>query len=197
MLHNPVVVHSYISDEVKARRLEGPFALTEATAVHISSIGIVSKTQPGKWHLIVDLSHPQVGSVNDGIDPSVCSLKYASVDEAQEVIRQWGPGTLLVKLDLQAAYHMVPVHPTDHYLLGFIWDEAVYDTALPSGLCSALKIFTAVADGLAWAMVCNGVRELRHYLNDFLMFGTAGAQKKNLTLTCALQTSHYLGSGRP
>ena len=105
VLHNPVVVHSHVSDEVKAGRLK-----TEATAVHISPIGIVPKTQPGKWRLIVDLSHPQGGSINDGIDPSVCSLKYASVDEAVEVIRRWGPGTLLAKLDLKAAYCMVPVH---------------------------------------------------------------------------------------
>ena len=159
VLHNPVVVHSHVSEEVKAGRLKGPFALTEATAVHISPIGIVPKTQPGKWRLIVDLSHPQGGSVNDGIDPSVCSLKYASVDEAVEVIRRWGSGTLLAKLDLKAAYRMVPVHPTDHHLLGIIWNEAVYvDTALPFGLRSAPNIFTAVADGLAWAMECNGVR---------------------------------------
>ena len=42
----------------------------------------------------------------NGIDPSLCSLKYASVDEAVEVIRRWGPGTLLAKLDLKAAYRM-------------------------------------------------------------------------------------------
>ena len=194
VLHNPVVVHSHVSEEVKADRLKGPFALTEAAAVHISPIGIVPKTQPGKWRLIVDLSHPQGGSVNDGIDPSVCSLKYASVDEAVEVIRRWGPGTLLAKLDLKAAYRMVPVHPTDHHLLGIIWNEAVYvDTALPFGLRSAPKIFTAVADGLAWAMVCNGVRELLHYLDDFLVFGTAGAQEANLALTCAFETCRRLG----
>ena len=41
VLHNPVVVHSHVSEEMKAGRLKGPFALTEATAVHISPIGIV------------------------------------------------------------------------------------------------------------------------------------------------------------
>ena len=94
VLHNAVVVHSHVSDDVKGGRLKGPFALTEATAVHISPIGIVPKTQPGKCRLIVDLSHPQRGSVNDGIEPSVCSWKYASVDEAVEVIRRWRPGRL-------------------------------------------------------------------------------------------------------
>ena len=42
----------------------------------------------------------------------------------------------LATLDLKAAFHMVPVHPTDHHLLGIIWDEAVYvDTALPFKEC--------------------------------------------------------------
>ena len=64
------------------------------------------------------------------------------------------------------------------------------DTALPFGLRSEPNIFTAVADALAWAMVCNGVRELLHYLDDFLVFG---AQEANLTLTCALETCRRLG----
>ena len=42
-------------------------------------------------------------------------------------------------------------------------------------------------------MVCNGVRELLHYLDDFLVFGTAGVQEANLSLTCALETCRCLG----
>ena len=42
-------------------------------------------------------------------------------------------------------------------------------------------------------MVCNGVRDLLHYLADFLVFGTAGAQEANLALTCALETCRRLG----
>ena len=31
---------------------------------------------------ILDLSHPAKASVNDGIDPELCSLSYVSVDQA-------------------------------------------------------------------------------------------------------------------
>ena len=49
------------------------------------------------------------------------------------------------KLDIKLAYRLVPVHPQDRYLLGV---GAYYvDAALPFGLRSAPKIFTAVADG--------------------------------------------------
>ena len=44
------------------------------------------------------------------------------------------------------------------------------DHRLPFGLRSALKIFTAFADAVAWALHVVGVKFLIHYLNDFLIF---------------------------
>ena len=38
---------------------------------------------------------------------------------------------------------------------------------LSFGLHSAPKLFTAVADGLAWAMACREVQDFPHYLDDF------------------------------
>ena len=72
------------------------------------------------------------------------------------------------KLDLSNAYRHVPVHPDDSHPLGFEWQGVVYvDRALPFRLCSAPKVFTAIADGLAWAMACSGIRDFLHYLDDF------------------------------
>ena len=48
----------------------------------------------------------------------------------------------------------MPVHPDDRRLLGVEWDG---DGALPFSLCSAPKVFTAVADALQWAMLRSGV----------------------------------------
>ena len=70
------------------------------------------------------------------------------------------------------AYRRVPVHPEDQFLLGLYWDSTYYiDTALPFRLHSAPKIFTAVADALAWAMTIKGIRFLLHYLDDFFFVG--------------------------
>ena len=74
--------------------------------------------QPGKWQLIVDLSHPKVASVNDGVEPELCSMKYTSVDEAVRKVLILGAGTLLAKFDVEGAYRTVPVHPEDRWLLG-------------------------------------------------------------------------------
>ena len=40
--------------------------------VQINRFGLVSKNhQPGKWRLVVDLSHPQGASINDGLEPEI------------------------------------------------------------------------------------------------------------------------------
>ena len=56
---------------------------------------------------------------------------------------------------------MVPVHPQDRHLLGMMWEERVYvDAALPFGLRSAPKIFTALADATEWIAKSQEVQHL-------------------------------------
>ena len=63
-----------------------------------------------------------------------------------KVIVQLGKGTLLAKADIKSAYRNVPVHPADRWLMGMRRREALFiDTALPFGLRSAPKLFTAIA----------------------------------------------------
>ena len=93
-------------------------------------------------------------SINDGICSDLTSLTYPGVEDAIALISSTGRGALMAKLDLTAAYRHVPVHLDDQALLAIRWDGARYlDTALPFGLCSAPKIFTAMADGLSWCML--------------------------------------------
>ena len=57
-------------------------------------------------------------------------------------------------------------------LLGMVWRDQLYvDGALPFGLRSAPKLFTALADGLLWCMGRHGVMQGLHYLDDFLVMG--------------------------
>lgn len=38
----------------------------------------------------------------------------------------------MAKVDVKSAYHNVPIHPADRYLLGMVWEGGLYvDTALP------------------------------------------------------------------
>ena len=159
-------VDSYLHDEISANRLT---LVPPSTQIHINPMGLIpKKNRPGKFRLIVDLSAPQGKSVNDGISSQWCSFKYTSINEATKRIPQ---GSFMAKLDLKSAYRMIPVHPNDRHLLGISWRGSVLqDSALPFGLRSAPIIFSAVADALAWAMLCSGIPVFLHYLDDFLFW---------------------------
>ena len=76
------------------------------------------------------------------------------------------------------------------------WEEKLYlDTALPFGLRSAPKIFTAVADALEWAMKKRGVsaHAAEHYLDDFILLGSPHSQECQANLDTALTVCSTLG----
>ena len=145
---HPEVVRRYITEELSKGRLLGPFRPGQLRSLHINRFGVIPKGHnTGKWRLITDLSYPEHHSVNDGIDPNLCSLRYMSVDTVAEIVARLGRGALLAKIDIEAAYHLIPVHPHDRVLQAVQWEGKIYaDPMLPFGLRSAPKIFNAVAD---------------------------------------------------
>ena len=79
------------------------------------------------------------------------------------IIRQLGQNTLLAKVDIKSTYRMVPVHPDDRLLLGMQWENNLYiDGALPFGLRSAPRIFTAVAYAMEWRARFEGIEHIMH-----------------------------------
>ena len=86
---HPLPVQKYLEKELAAGRIVGP--LDREVNVHISRLRVIPKPhQPGKWRLITDLSSPEGASVNDGIDPRVCSVNYISVDDAVRAVINLG-----------------------------------------------------------------------------------------------------------
>ena len=84
---NAKVVEERLQAEVGLKRVIGPLPVDQYPQVQISRFGVIPKNhQPGKWRMIVDLSHPKGNSVNDGIGAELCSLRYASVDDAIQTI---------------------------------------------------------------------------------------------------------------
>ena len=79
-------------------------------------------------------------SVNDGILPELCLLEYTKISDVVTELNKMWPGTLLAKIDIKSAYHIIPVHPADRHQLGMSWKGSIYiDTTLPFGLRSAPK----------------------------------------------------------
>lgn len=172
------VVTQYLAKELEGGRIAkvGSMQEAEELGIHCSPFGVIPKrNKPGQWRLIVNLSAPEGGSVNDGIDRDLASLSYVSVDEVAEAVLNLGRGTQMAKMDIRQAYRNVPVHPQDRLLLGMQWRGQVYvDATLPFGLRSAPLIFTVVADMVQWIMQRRGIANVFHYIDDFIALGMPG-----------------------
>ena len=177
-LENPQVVDEYLHTEQGANQVIEVHN-TGSTCINVSRFGVIPKAgQPKKWRLILDLSHPINSSVNDGIDKSLCSMQYTSVDQAVTKLLEMGRGALMAKIDIQHAYRNVPVHPEDRWLLGMKWKgKVLIDCVLPFGLRSAPIIFSALADALERIILKKGVTNSMHYLDDFLIMGKQGSSE--------------------
>ncbi len=171
---HPEVIDNYLQTELSLGRMLGPFLHNQVPPnTHVNRMGLTPKGHnTGKWRLITDLSYPRGASVNDGIDPPLCSLSYTSVENVAHRISAMGNGTLMAKTDIAAAYRIIPVHPDDRTLQAIQWRDRTYiDPMLPFGLRSAPKIFSAVADAFAWHLHQVGIPDVDHYLDDFIILG--------------------------
>ena len=183
-----------IQKECSAGRLLGPFTSLPIENLKCSGVGVVPKKN-GKWRMIHHLSAPEGQSINDFISKEDFSLHYSSVDDATSILSELGKGALLAKVDLKAAFRMVPVHKTDWELLGIHWKQAYYvDTCLPFGLRSAPYLFNQFAEALQWILQNNhGLQWLIHYLDDYLIFGQADSLECNQFLAKFLKVCEFLG----
>ena len=193
-MEKPKVIRDYLAKECSEGRVLGPLDPTQFPEVHVSRFGVIPKGITGKWRLILDMSAPEGASVNDGIDGSLTSLWYVGIQDAAAAVVDRGQGTLLAKVDIKSAYRNIPVHPDDRWLMGMLWDGFLYiDTALPFGLRSAPKIFTAVADAVEWVAKQEGAGFVIHYLNDFLVVGAPNSVKCRQSLETLLAVFNRLG----
>ena len=125
---HPTVIRKYIHEELSPGHMLGPFPDTSAlSSIHINPFGVIPKGHnTGKWRLITDLSFPPNLSVNDGIDPSLCSLSYMSVDQVADTATQYGRGALLAKVDIESPYRLIPVQLQDCPLQAVVLDNKIF-----------------------------------------------------------------------
>ena len=185
------VVEGYLAKECFLSRTAGPF---EPDEIGLIQIGVIPKKGKDTWRLIVDLSSPHGRSVNDGICSELCSLSYITVDMIGDRISELGWGTLMAKLDIKSAFRIIPVHPVDRCLLGMQWQQRIYvDRVLPFGLRSAPRLFSAVADGLQFIARSQGIENVAHYLDDFIVLGRPGSDQCDHDFQLLVRICEQLG----
>ena len=119
------VVEEYLQRELGAGRIIGPLP---ATSLHVNRFGVIPKG--------LTLGR----SINDGIDLERCSMSYITVDAVAKKLAYLSPRALMAKVDVEAVYQLIPVHPKDQHLLAVQWKGGYFcDGAHPFGLRSAPK----------------------------------------------------------
>ncbi|KAK6195007.1 hypothetical protein SNE40_000528 [Patella caerulea] len=169
-LELPDIVQLKLDKELKAGRIAGPFDEKPFENFHASPLGVVEKKVAGTYRLIHHLSYPEGESVNDSIRNDFCTVQYSTIQNAIQVIKQLGRHSQLAKADIEAAYRIVPLHPSNFHFLGFIWKEKYYyDRCLPMGLSESCKLFERISSALEWIAVNKlGASGVVHVLDDFL-----------------------------
>jgi hypothetical protein len=164
--------------ELEGGRRAGPFCRNTIPFdnLKVSPIGIVDKKNSSKKRIIHHLSWPRDrsdSSINFSIEENDTILQ--SFDDAIDIIvsahRGSSTGVYLSKVDVQAAYRVVPVHPSDWHLLGIKWRGSYYfEKVLPFGLKSSCFHWERVATTAHWlASKVLSTDRLVHYIDDFLI----------------------------
>ena len=92
-------------------------------------------------------------SINDIIDPKLCTVEYAQTTQVVETVRALGKNAWSWAKDLKDGYYNVSVNKNDIHKLGFIFDYKIYIfRRLPMGLSSSPNIFTEFMHFPIWAM---------------------------------------------
>ena len=153
--------------------MAGPFRVPPLVNLKVSLLGVVPKKEPNKFRLIHHLSYPKGASFNYGIDADLCSVVYTSFDAAVNWVRWWGRGTLMAKVDIEAAFRLLPLNVESLHLLGCFWEGSYFvDRCLPMGCSLSCAYFEMFSSFLEWVVVdVSGCSSVIHYLDDFFCLG--------------------------
>ena len=96
----------------------GPFDRSPLDNLRTNPIFVISRN--GKHRPILDMSSPPGSSFNDAIiEHKVPKLVMANPKTIADQIYPWGPSALLSKLDMEKAFKLIPVKPSQWRLQGF------------------------------------------------------------------------------
>ena len=132
----------------------GPFKLSPIPSLCFSPLMTVPK-EDNKRRVIVDFSFPPGKSINDGISKSTyldfeVDFRLPSVQSMVNRLNDLGPGCLMYKRDLKAAFRQFSTDPGDYSLTGISWEGDVYlDMRLAMGLRSSAYCCQSVTEMLA------------------------------------------------
>ena len=168
-LQLPDIISEKIQKELAASRIAGPFVDPPFENFVCSPLGLCPKKQEGDFRMIHHLSYPENNSVNSGIPEEFSTVSYATIQQAIATAKVLGKGSFLAKSDIKSAFRLLPIHPSDYYLLVFFWDEKFYyDRCLPMGCSASCQLFEEFSSALEYLVAFHTHQKVIHVLDDFL-----------------------------
>jgi hypothetical protein len=183
------LISAGIDTDVAAGFKRGPFNHPPFDPFWVSPLGAVPKGDDGmSVRIIHNLSHPFGGdSINAGIDREEYNMQR--FEDALVAIRRLGRYTLLIKIDVSAAFKRVPVRAEDRALLGLKWKGKYYfEVVLPFGLRTSGYRWEAYAAALHFLFEKHlGVEVVFHYVDDFLLVAPPNQLERALAERAAVE----------
>ena len=197
-------VKADIDKEIAAGTKVGPFLHPPFPNFVGSPLGAFERRRSKKVRTIHDLSWQPGASINDYIDKEDFKISYLSLNDVIAIILEYGQHAQLAKLDLEAAFHHIPVRPEDFELLGSTFHrydpatgtyrkEYYYDRVLEFGGRSSPKLFSDFASAAKFIMESNGATNANHYLDDYITVGASGTSECADNLNTMISTCNDLG----
>ena len=134
------------------------------------------------------------GRVLGPLPPHLAKLTHTSSIGLIPKLHQPGKWRLIIDLSSPSGHSINDAISSDHYHMQYasVLDAARLIQQLGVGTLLA-KIFSALADALAWILQANGVSYQLHYLDDFLLLGPPDQQTCAQALHRTIQVCQELG----
>lgn len=101
----------------------------------------------------------------------------------------------MAKVDIQNAFRILPIHPSDIHLFGFGWKGQFYlDKCLPMGCSLSCSLFELFSSSLQKALYLNfGFCSVSHILDDFIFISPSDSNLCQQQLNTFLSIAAYVG----
>lgn len=173
---------------------QGHYVVASAPPAIISPLAAIPKEGSDDVRLIHDGSRPCGSAMNDYVEHH--SVRYQTIDDACKIAK---PGYFCAKVDLQAAYRSVPIHPDCYKAAGLAWtfegndtETILFDTRLPFGSKCGPSHFSRISQAITRMMKRKGYEGILCYIDDFfLAFESYDAC--NEALLCLIHLIRSLG----
>lgn len=178
---NPTVLWNKVMNEVKVKRLAGPYEsppydnFIQSPITLIRKKGSLSEDPEESTRLIVDLSWPHSDSLNDHTPPEVKKVNYPSFDKSIQMCLKEGVGCYLSRTDCKSAFLMLPLapdqfkwvilmcrHPVTKQKFYFCVKTVIF------GSGTSCFLYMKLSNALAHIFRAQSGGDINNFLDDFL-----------------------------